>query len=83
LIEALYKLNAKQLNLPDFTNLDSTHIAKLISSDTVTCALYYKHRMDAFRKLLQKESSIIGEVVDFFFVTKFQYRGSEYEHAFI
>jgi hypothetical protein len=83
LIEALYKLNAKQLNLPDFNNLDSTHIAELIRSDPVTCALYYKHRTDAFRKLLQKESSIIGEVVDFFFVTEFQHRGSEHEHALI
>jgi hypothetical protein len=83
LIEALYKLNAKQLNLPDFTNLDSTHIAELIRSDPMTCALYYKHRTDAFCKLLQKESSIIGEVVDFFFVTEFQHRGSEHEHALI
>jgi hypothetical protein len=83
LIEALYKLNAKQLNLPDFNNLDSTHIAELIRSDPVTCALYYKHCTDAFRKLLQKESSIIGEVVDFFFVTEFQHRGSEHEHALI
>jgi hypothetical protein len=32
---------------------------------------------------LQKESSIIGEVVDFFFVTEFQHSGSEHEHAFI
>jgi hypothetical protein len=32
----------------------------------VTCALYYNHFIKAFRKLLQKESSIIGEVVDYF-----------------
>jgi hypothetical protein len=83
LIEALYKLNAKRLNLPNFTSLDSTHIAELIRSDPVTCALYYKHRMDAFRKLLQKESSIIGEIVDFFFVTEFQHHGSELEHTLI
>jgi hypothetical protein len=83
LIEALYKLNAKLLNLPDFTNLDSTHIAELIRSDPVTFALYYKHRADAFRKLLQKESFIIGEVVDFFFISEFQHRGSEHEHALI
>jgi hypothetical protein len=71
------------LNLRDFTSLDSTHIAELIRSDPVTCALYCKHRTDTFRKLLQKESSIIGEVVDFFFVTEFQHSGSEHEHAFI
>jgi hypothetical protein len=45
--------------------------------------LYYNHRTKAFRELLQKESCILGEVVDFFFVTKFQHRGSEHEHALI
>jgi hypothetical protein len=30
LIEALYKLNKTQLNLPDLNSLDYTHIAELI-----------------------------------------------------
>ena len=71
------------MNLPDFISLDSTHIVELIRLDPVTYALYYKHRMDTFHKLLQKGSSIRGEVVDFFFVTKFQHSGSEHEHSFI
>ena len=72
LIEALYKLNATRLNLPDFNSLESVHIVELIRSNPMTCALYYNHRTKAFRELLQKESSILGEVLDFF-VTKFQH----------
>jgi hypothetical protein len=83
LIEALYKLNAKQLNLPELNSLDSIHIAELIHSDPVTCALYYNHCTNVFRKFLHKEPSITYEVVDFFFVTEFQHRGSEHEHALI
>ena len=83
LIEALYKLNAKQLNLLKLSSLDFIHIAELIRSDLVTCALYYNHRTNAFRKFLYKESSITGEVIDFFFVTEFQHRGSKHEHALI
>lgn len=83
LIEALYKLNSKRLNLPPFDSLESIHIAELIRSDPVTCALYYNNRTKAFRDLLIKESSILGEVLDFFFITEFQHRGSEHEHAVI
>jgi hypothetical protein len=83
LIEASYKLNATRLNLLDLSSLDSIHIAELIRLDPVNCALYYNHCTKVFRKLLQKESSIIGEVVDFFFVTEFQHHGSEHEHALI
>ena len=83
LIEALYKLNATRLNLPNLKDLDSTHIAKLIRCDPVTCALYYNHRTKAFRELLLKEYSFLGEVLDFFFITEFQLRGSAHEHALI
>jgi len=83
LIQTLYKLNAKHLNLLDFNFLESTHIAELVRSDPVTCALYYNNRTRAFRKLIKKEISIIGEVVDFFFITDFQHKSSEHDHAVI
>jgi hypothetical protein len=83
LIEALYKLNATRLNLPNLNSLDSIYIAELIRLDLVACTLYYNHRTKAFFKLLQKESFIILEVVDFFFISEFQHRESEREHALI
>lgn len=52
LIEALYKLNAAILNLPDLNCSESIHIAKLIRSDPVTCALYYNQQTKGFRELL-------------------------------
>ena len=69
--------------MPDFFSRESTHIAELIRSDPITCALYYNHRLLEFRKLLIKEASIMGKVIDFFFVTEFQARGNEHDHAVI
>jgi len=83
LIQALFKLNVKHLNLPDFNSLEFIHIAELIRFDLVTCALYYNNRTAAFQKLIKKESSIIGEVVDIFFIKEFHHRGNEHEHAVI
>ena len=82
LLKALYELNANALKLPDFSSLESTHIAELIRSDPVTCALYYNHRSLEFRKLLIKKASIIRKIIDFF-VNVFQARGSEHDRAVI
>lgn len=52
-LKALYELNAHALKLPNFFSLECTHIALLIRSDSVTCALYYNHLSIEFRKLLE------------------------------
>ena len=66
-----------------FDKLESKHIADLICCDPVTCARYYHHRMNSFRKLCSKDKSIFGHIVDYFFITEFQHRGSEHDHGLL
>ena len=44
----------------------------LIKKDPVTCARYYRHRIDAMKKLILTDESFFGNVVDYFLVTKFK-----------
>ena len=41
------------------------------------------HRFQALKKLLKTDSSIIGQVQDYYFVIKFQSRGSQHNHGLI
>jgi hypothetical protein len=54
LIEALYKLNATQLNLLDLNSLDSNNIAKLIRLDPVTCAIVLQSLYKSFLQITSK-----------------------------
>ena len=58
-------------------------MAQLIRTDLITYARYYDHRTSSFQKLLMKDSSLIEEVLDYFFNTEFQNCGSEYDHGLI
>ena len=39
--------------------------------------------MKSFRKICSKDKSIFGHLVDYFFITEFQHRGSEHDHGLL
>jgi hypothetical protein len=84
LLQCWYDFNSKKLgfNVP-FDKLEIKHIANLIQSNPITCAHYYDHHMKCFQKLCMKDDMIFGPLLDFFFVTEFQNRGSEYNHGLL
>ncbi len=83
LMSILHTLNNNHMEIPKhFDELESKHFANQVRFDLVTCAHYYNHRMATFHNLLKKDSSIFGDV-DFYFVTKFQNRGSEHNHGLL
>ena len=43
----------------------------LIKKDPVTCARYYRHKIDAMKNLILTDESFFGNVVDYFSVTEF------------
>ncbi len=80
LMLALHTLNKNHTKIPIFFNneLEYKHFIDLVRSNPITCAHYYNHQMATFCNLLKKASSIVGKVDDFYFVTKFQNKGSEH-----
>ena len=77
LIECLAKLHGVEQGKV----LDVEFERELLRSDPVTCTRYYVHRFHSLKKLLQNESSILGKVIDYFFVTEFQSRGGQHDHG--
>lgn len=55
---------------------------RLIAVDPVTCSRYYKHRFEAFRKIvMEKCPDMMGAVKDFYHRDEFQQRGSAHTHG--
>ena len=55
----------------------------MIRNDPVTCARYYRNRICALRSLILHDNKYYGDIQDFFFVTEFQNRRSEHDHALL
>jgi chromosomal replication initiation ATPase DnaA len=55
----------------------------LIRNDIVTCVRYYKNRINALQQLISHDYKYYGELKDHFFVTEFQNRGSQHDHALL
>ena len=55
----------------------------MLRNHPVICSRYYKYRMSAMRTLILKNSQLFGEVQDYFFITEFQSRGNEHDHALL
>jgi hypothetical protein len=49
----------------------------------VTCTCYYRHRINALRQLICHDETFFGKISDYFFVTEFQNRGNEHDHALL
>jgi exonuclease III len=63
--------------------LEDIDIDYLIRKDPVTCTRYYRHRINALKHLICHDETFFGKVVDYYFVTEFQNRGSEHEHGLL
>jgi len=83
-IKTLHTLHVSKLNLPNkIKDFQSIHIKKLIQIDFITCVRYYNHKTSCFCKLITKDNSFFGNILDFFLVTKFQNRGSKHDHELL
>jgi hypothetical protein len=63
--------------------LENNDIDYLIRKDPVTCTRYYRHRINALRQLICHDETFFGKISDYFFVTEFQNRGNEHDHALL
>jgi hypothetical protein len=76
----LYTNRGKQKYTQTLEDID---IDYLIRKDPVTCTRYYRHRINALKHLICHDETFFGKVVDYYFVTEFQNRGSEHEHGLL
>ena len=83
LIAALAKtVDGKTITEDEAKQLSYDDKNRLIAADPVTCARYYRNRMDAFRtQMLENCPEAMGGLVDFFLRDEFQQRGSPHSHG--
>ena len=55
--------------------------ARLVRSDPVTCARFFRHRMDCMMRVLKLCPDMVGTLLDFFSQDEFQHRGSPHSHT--
>ncbi|MCO5607666.1 hypothetical protein L7F22_061864 [Adiantum nelumboides] len=81
LVDCLTKLNPNMIqeNQPN----PVAYIRALVRSDPITTARYYVHRFKEMKKKIKRNKSILGELIDYFFVTEFQQRGSQHDHELL
>lgn len=86
LLQALaWQADGRQLSREEAEALSWEERARLVKNDPVTCARYYRMRMETLLKTIKNCPDIIGPLKDFFFRDKFQHRGAPHSHwlAFI
>jgi hypothetical protein len=74
----------KEKNTPTIENdIEIIEVETLIRNDLLTCVRYYKNIINAFRQLISCDYKYHGELKDHLFVTEFQNRGSQHDHALL
>jgi hypothetical protein len=73
-------VDKKVISEADVDLMDTPTREKLVSSDPVTCARYFRHIMDSLLTSICSCDEIIGETEDFFLRDEFQQRGSPHSH---
>ena len=63
--------------------LSYENIIDLVRKDPITCARYYEHKRRALFTILLTKTPIFGQVIDFFLMDEFQFRGSPHTHAIL
>jgi hypothetical protein len=63
--------------------VENNDIDYLIIKDPMTCTRYYRHIINTLRQLICYDETFFGKILDYFFVTKFQNRGNEHDHALL
>jgi hypothetical protein len=81
LLQALaWTVDHKQLSRDEVQTLSWKKRARLVRSDPVTCARYYRMRMETLIKTIKHCPEIIGPLKDFFLREEFQHRRSPHSH---
>ncbi|XP_071122628.1 uncharacterized protein [Mytilus edulis] len=80
-LNTLLQVSHDRRNIGD---LQWTDKCKLIKDNPVICARLFDHRVKAlFTDILMSPAQPIGKIVDFFFRTEFQQRGSPHIHCLV
>jgi hypothetical protein len=81
LVVAISDLHKNRKRKKQMDTLENHSIDYLIRKDPVTCTRYYRHRINALIQLICHDETFFGKILDYYFVTEFQNRGSERDHA--
>jgi hypothetical protein len=73
-------VDGKVITEEDAARMDIRSWQRLIASDPVTCARYWRHYMDSLLTASCSCDSVMGHVEDFFLRDEFQQRGSPHLH---
>jgi hypothetical protein len=63
--------------------LENDDIDYLIRKYPVTCTHYYRRRINSLRKFICHDETFFEKISNYNFVTEFQNRGSEHDHALL
>jgi hypothetical protein len=81
LLQALaWQVDRRRLTRAEVLALSWEERARLVRSDPVTCARYYRMRMETLIKTIRACPNIIGDLKDFFLRDESQHRGSPHTH---
>jgi len=83
LVQTLTKLHSNRNKEKHIETIEECNIDYLVRKDPVTCTRYYRHKTNALKQLICQDSTFFGKILDYYFVTEFQNRGSAHEHALI
>ena len=83
LVNALYELQRKRRKRKHIEMIEDFDIYYIIRKDPVTCSRSYRHRINAIKQLICDDKTFYGKIVDYYFVTEFQNRGSEHDHSLL
>jgi hypothetical protein len=79
-VSALYRNRKRKKQTDTLENDDIDYLRRKYS---VTCTRYYRHRVNSLRQLICHDEMFFEKISDYYFVTEFQNRGSEHDHALL
>ena len=83
LVTTLSKLYNNRKNRKHIETIEECDIDYIVRKDTVTCTRDYRHRINAIKRLICQDETFFGKILDYYFVTEFQNRGSEHDHGLL
>jgi hypothetical protein len=83
LVVVVSELHRNRKRKKETNALENNDIDYFIKKDPVTCTRYYRHRINDLRQLIFHDETFFGKISDYFFVTEFQNRGNEHDHALL
>ena len=83
LVNALFELQRKRRKRKHIETIEDFDIDSIIRKNLVTCSQHYRHRINAIKQLICDDKGVFGKILDYYFITEFQNRGSEHDHALL